>query len=261
MSFSNNDLNKSRGLDTNVLKVLDYRKTIRDNKAKTLKRKQVEQEILVLRTRLNVIDREIQRLNVSERRFHGDESRAELELAEETKTLENLTKELEKHSLNVQELQKTLSSKKMYFGRSKPKISFSTQNAEKEMQSLRSELKRVNQEIEQLNAKKRRLITEMGLVETKSHEAEELQQKTDYQNKEEEIAMQKLTQEMNSEETLISRFKSRFLNQQKSVLEKKRQFEEVKNRLKGSRTVSPALENEKHRIEQKIQSLEVDLNK
>lgn len=261
MSLSNNDLNKSRGLDASALRVLDARKNSRDNRSNDLKRKQVEREILALRTRLNVIDREIQRLSVSERRYHGDESRAEVELEQETRTLENLTKELEKHSFNVQELQKVLSSKKVSLARSKPKVSFSSQNADKENQRLKIELKRVDQEIDQLNAKKKRLVSEMNLVETKSKEAEELAKMSEHQNKEEEVAMQKVVQEMNAEETLLSRFKSRFLNQQKSVLEKKRQFEEVKKRMTGSQTASPALENEKHQIEQKIQNLERELNK
>ncbi|MBP9763421.1 MAG: hypothetical protein KBD10_01585 [Candidatus Pacebacteria bacterium] len=277
----------SRGLDAHAMSVLDSRKKNRDNRGSDLKRKHAEREINSLRSKLDVINREIQRLAVSGRRFHGDEARTKTEFEQESRALDDITKELGIHSEKIKELDRVLSAKKMVSAKS-GKSDFGQEAAKKEVQRLKTELnhatrdveqlnakkrlldqeiahlnnqkKSVDQEIEQLDPHKRRLMNEIRTTEDKIQQAAELEIKSSHDSLLVEREVDKVSEELRSEQSMFSRLKARFSNQHRNFLSKKKQMEEVDKRMKGASEGSPALENEKMKIEQQIRNLEKDLN-
>lgn len=256
MAFSDNSFNKNRGLDPGAMRVLDSRKKSKDNRTGDLKRKQVERELAALRARLAVIDRELQRLAVSERRFHGDEARAHQEFEKESHDFEEITKELGTHSEKAKELQRLLGTKKSMVSRFTSSNNFGREAAEKEAQMLRNELRRVDQEIDQLSSKKRRIASEIMQVQNKIKQAGDIEHKMSSQSDKIQTEIDGLLQELHSEETTTSRMKIKFNSEQRSVLEKKRQLEEVEKRMQGVATGHPVLESEKAKLEKQIQDLE-----
>jgi chromosome segregation ATPase len=277
----------SRGLDAHAMSVLDSRKKNRDNRGNDLKRKHAEREINSLRSKLDVINREIQRLAVSGRRFHGDEARTKTEFEQESRALDDITKELGIHSEKIRELDRVLSAKRMV-SEKVHKSDFGQESAKKEIQRLKVELnhatrdveqlnakkrlldqeiahlnnekKSVDQEIEQLDPHKRRLMNEIRTTEDKIQQAAELEIKSSHDSLLVEREVDKVSEELRSEQSMFSRLKARFSNQHRSFLSKKKQMEEVDKRMKGASEGSPALENEKMKIEQQIRNLEKDLN-
>lgn len=277
----------SRGLDAHAMSVLDSRKKNRDNRGNDLKRKHAEREINSLRSKLDVINREIQRLAVSGRRFHGDEARTKTEFEQESRALDDITKELGIHSEKIRELDRVLSAKRMV-SEKVHKSDFGQEAAKKEVQRLKTELnhatrdveqlnakkrlldqeiahlnnqkKSVDQEIEQLDPHKRRLMNEIRTTEDKIQQAAELEIKSSHDSLLVEREVDKVSEELRSEQSMFSRLKARFSNQHRNFLSKKKQMEEVDKRMKGASEGSPALENEKMKIEQQIRNLEKDLN-
>lgn len=248
MAFSapQRDFNKSRGIDPRAAATLDAKKNSRAKREDDLKRKQTEREINALRSRLSVVDREIQRLTVSERRYHGDEAKALEEFERESKEVLDLTNQLRNHSEKVTELQRALNTKKLLVSKSKN----SHETADRENQRLKNELKEVDREIEQLNARKRRLISEMMTEQVK------IKKTYDVDLKEED----KIFRELQSEEGLINGLKNRFSTAQQLMLRKQRELEQVRERVKGASGGSISLESEKEKLEKKISDLERNLN-
>ncbi len=277
----------SRGLDAHAMSVLDSRKKNRDNRGNDLKRKHAEREINSLRSKLDVINREIQRLAVSGRRFHGDEARTKTEFEQESRALDDITKELGIHSEKIKELDRVLSAKRMV-SEKVHKSDFGQETAKKEVQRLKTELnhatrdveqlnakkrlldqeiahlnnqkKSVDQEIEQLDPHKRRLMNEIRTTEDKIQQAAELEIKSSHDSLLVERELDKVSEELRSEQSMFSRLKARFSNQHRNFLSKKKQMEEVDKRMKGASEGSPVLESEKMKIEQQIRNLEKDLN-
>jgi chromosome segregation ATPase len=258
--MATDDFYKSRGIDPRALQTLNARKNSRGNRQDDLRRKQAEREINALRARLTVIDREIQRLSVSGRRFHGDESRAETEFEQETKKFSELTKELARHSEKIKELNAALSSKKVSTAKLASKRDFGSLNAEKEVSRLKEEVRKVDHEIEQLDSKKRRLYSEVSSAIQKMEQAKEMEARTMSEFNKEEGNVAEIVLELKSEESMYNRFKARFSAEHRSMTAKQRELESVKKRMKGAETGSPALLNEKQKLEQKIQALEKELN-
>ena len=254
------DFNNDRGLDPRAMATLNAKKNSRSQRENDLKRKQVEREVNSLRARLSVIDRELQRLSVSERRYHGDESKAQLEFERESRSFTELTKELGAHSEKVKELQQVLNTKKVMSHKTSMSNDFGAGAAQKESDRLKSELKRVDQEIEQLNGKKRRLVLEFSSAQQKVQKAQEMELKSHATDHNVDSEIQRLLKEIQSEETILGRFKSRFTSEQQKVSDKKRELDEIKKRISGTSSGSPALESEKQKIEQKISQLEKSLN-
>jgi chromosome segregation ATPase len=254
------DLNNDRGLDPRAMATLQAKQNSRAKREDDLKRKQTEREINALKARLSVVDREIQRLSVSERRYQGDESRVEQDFERESRSLDELTKELGRHSEKVKSLQDALNAKKLLSHRMQVSNDFGREAADKENDRLKNELKRVDQEIDQLNSKRRRLVAEMTGVQQKIQRAYELENKEQTELKENQNEINKILQELQSEESVIGRFKARFSTEQKTVLEKQKQLADVKRRMQGASSGSPALESERDRIEKKIRDLEQTLN-
>lgn len=256
----NADFQNNRGLDPRAMATLQAKKNSRGKREDDLKRKQTEREINSLKARLNVIDREIERLSVSQRRYHGAESKAENDLERESRSLLELTKELGRHSDKVKELQQALNTKKLMAHKSSFSNDFGREASEKENERLKAELRRVDQEMEQLNGRRRRLIAEMTGVQQKIQRSYEFETKEHTESRENQNEIDRILKELQSEESMISRFKARFTTEQKTVQEKERQLNETKKRVQGTSSGSPALENEKERIEKKIRELEQSLN-
>lgn len=254
------DFNNDRGLDPRAMATLNAKKNSRSQRENDLRRKQVEREINSLRARLAVVNRELQRLAVSERRYHGDEARAEQEFERESRSFEELTKELGRHSDKVRELQQLLNTKKVMSHKTSVANDFGAEAAQKESDRLKNELKRVDQEIEQLNGKRRRLTLDLSATQQKVQKAHEMELKSHANDHNVDSEIQQLFKEIQSEETILGRFKSRFTSEQKRVLDKQRELDNLKKRMTGSSGGAPALESEKQKIEQKINELEKSLN-
>ncbi len=253
--YSNN-LAKGRGLDPRALSMLESKKQAQDKRKNELKRKQTEREISALRARLHVVDREIQRISVSERRYKGEETRAEQEFKNEARNVAELTKELARHSDKVRELQNALNSKKSLLSRGSTRTDFGAETAQRETERLQDELKTIDREIEQLNLKRRRVISDMTRSQQKLKQSQDKQSKTEFQAKQVEFEIAKILQNLRSEETVLNQFKTRFSIDQKNLLRKQKQYEDIKSRETGTAKSSPALQNEKQKIEQKIKELE-----
>jgi chromosome segregation ATPase len=254
------DFNKSRGLDPRAMATLDAKKNSRAARENDLKRKQAEREINAVRALLNVVDRELQRLSVSGRRYHADEARAEQEFEQEARKFTELTKELERHSDKIKELNAKLGAKRISTTRVASKRDFGSINAGKEVQRLKDDLRKVDQEIEHLNAKKRRMYSEISAAIQKMEQAQALEQRAAAELHEGEDGMEEIISEIKSEESMLGRFKARFSVEQRNLATKKKELESVKNRMKGTDSGSPALLNEKQKLEQKIRELEKNLN-
>lgn len=254
------NLTKSRGLDPRALATLDARKNSRAKREDELKRKQTEREISGLRARLAVINREIQRLSVSERRYHGDAARAQQEFETEAKNVLELTKELGRHSSKVKELQQALNAKKVLTSKAQKTSDFGREAAEKESERLRTELKRIDQEIDQLNSRRRRITAEMSSFQQKVQKASEMEMKSETEMRRNEGEISKILQELQSEESVLDRFKARFSVEQKTMIAKQNELQNVKKRMQGAGSGSPELESERQRIEQQIRELERKLN-
>jgi chromosome segregation ATPase len=254
------DFNNDRGLDPRAVATLNAKKNSRSQRENDLRRKQVEREINSLRARLAVVNRELQRLAVSERRYHGDEARAEQEFERESRSFEELTKELGRHSDKVRELQQLLNTKKVMSHKTSISSDFGAEAAQKESDRLKNELKRVDQEIEQLNGKRRRLTLDLSATQQKVQKAHDMELKSHANDHNVDSEIQQLFKEIQSEETILGRFKSRFTSEQKRVSDKQRELDSLKKRMTGSAGGAPALESEKQKIEQKINELEKSLN-
>lgn len=260
MGYSINDFNSSRGLDPRAMATLDAKKNSRVARENDLKRKQAEREINAVRARLTVVDRELQRLNVSGRRYHADEARAEAELEQEARKFTELTKELERHSDKIKELNAKLGAKRISTTRVASKRDFGSISAGKEVQRLKDDLKKVDHEIEQLNAKKRRMYSDISAAIHKMEQAQALEQRAAAEFHKGEDGMEEIISQIKSEESMLNRFKSRFSVEQRNLATKKKELESVKKRMQGTDSGSPALLNEKQKLEQKIRELEKNLN-
>ncbi len=253
------NLNKGRGIDPRAQATLDAKKNSRENKEKEIKRKHAEREINSLKARLSVIDRELKRLSVSERRYTGDEHKAQEEYDREAKNVLKLTNELQVHSAKVKDLQQILNTKKISSSRNSSTGDFGRSAHEKEVQNLQSELTRIDQEITQLSSKKRTISIKISSVQNEIQKSMQMQTKMESISKNDENQLQDMMQKINSEETVMNQLKSRFSSAQNVLLNKQRELESVKNRKKGTVDASPSLQNYKQNIEQKIRELEKDL--
>lgn len=261
MAFSNNSFNSNRGLDPHAMRVLDMRKQKREDKDRELKRKQVEREVNSLKTRISVIDREIERLSVTGRRSRGDIARTEQELQNEIQDVLGITKELGEHESKIHELEAKLGAKKGTFSRLKSMVSRSGHDSfSVEVQRLRDELKRVEQEIDQLQMKRKRLVSDMSQIQQKQQQKYDQEAKFSTELTQNQTELEKLMQEMESEKSMFSRIRARYSREQKQVLQKQKEIEDVRNRFQGSDTGIPNLEREKQNLEQRIKNLEKDLN-
>ncbi|MEY2703906.1 MAG: hypothetical protein RLY43_2545 [Bacteroidota bacterium] len=255
-----NNFKNDRGLDPRAMATLQAKKNSRSKREDDLKRKQTEREINSLRARLHVVDRELERLSVAQRRYHGSEARAESDFERESRSLLELTKELGRHNDKVKELETALNSRKLMSHKTSLSNDFGRDLAEKEKERLNIELRKVDQEIEQLNGRRRRLVAEMSGVQQKIQRAYEMETKDQTEARENQNEINRILKELQSEESVLSRFKARFGTEQKTVFEKQRQLEETHKRMQGTSSGSPALQNEKDRIEKKIRELEQTLN-
>lgn len=253
------DFNNSRGLDPRAMATLDAKKNSRAQRENDLKRKQAEREINAVRARLTVVDRELQRLSVSGRRYHADESRAEAELEQEARKFSELTKELERHSDEIKQLNTVLGSKRISTTKVASKRDFGSINAGKEVQRLKDDLRKIDQEIEQLNTKKRRIYSDVSAAIQKMEQAQALEQRAATEFHKGEDGMEKIISEIKSEESMLGRLKARFSVEQRNLSTKQKELESVKKRTQGTNSGSPALLNEKQKLEQKIHELEKDL--
>lgn len=263
MAFSRSfkrDFNQDRGLDPRAMATLAAKKNSRAAREDDLRRKQIERELNSLRARLTVIDREIQRLNVFERRYNADEARANQDFAKESKSLLGLTEELGRHSSKVQQLKSLLESKKVVAHKSHVSNDFGREMAEKESDRVKAELKRVDGEIDQLNSRRRRLASELSSIQQKIQKAFELESREDTKEKESQNEINRILEELQSEESIMERFKSRFSSEQRVIHEKERQLSDIKKRIKGATSGAPALEVERERLQKKINDLEKELN-
>lgn len=256
----NSGFQGDRGLDPRAMATLQAKKNSRGKREDDLRRKQTEREINSLRARLNVINRELERLAVSQRRYQGSESKASLEFERESRSLLELTKELGRHNDKVKELQQALNTKKLMSHKTNFSNDFGRENAEKENERLKAELRRVDQEMDQLNSRRRRLVAEMSGVQQKIQRANEMESKSNVGSHENQIEINRILKELQSEESVINRFKARFTIENKTVKEKEKQLEETKKRMQGAASAAPSLESEKDRIEKKIRDLEKTLN-
>jgi chromosome segregation ATPase len=260
MAFSNNSFNNQRGLDPKAMQVLEMRKKKRDDRSKDLKRKQVERETNAMRARLAVIDREIERLSVTEKRARGEVVRVDQDLQNEVRDVLNVTKELSGHENRIRELERMLGTKKGAFDRLKSMVSRSgNDNTGSEVQRIREDLKQVEQQLESLENKRKRLIADMGQVQEKQHKLYEQQEKFSSELSLSENQLKVLTQEMDAEKSMFGRLRARYASEQTDLIKKQKEVVEVKNRLLGAASGIPNLEREKQRIEAKIKNLEQEL--
>lgn len=256
MALSNDDFYKNRGIDSRAAATLKAKKEGAARREDDLKRKQIQREIDSLKSRISIIDREIERLSVSERRYKGDEARAKLEFEKESREMLELTRDLQVHSSKVEQLKSLLNSKKITAGRSSSKKDFGRDAIERDSQRLKTELRQIDQEIDQLNGKKRRIVSEMSSFQTKMQSVVNLENKEVSESRRQQEEMEKIFQELQSEESIIERFKSRFTKEKRESTEKEKELSAVRGRMQGASAGAPALESEKMRIERQIQELE-----
>lgn len=254
------NLTKNRGIDPRAAATLDAKKNSQAKRQDDLKRKQTEREINTLKSRLTVIDRELQRLSVFERRFHSDVARAKQEFDIEVKNMSELTQELSRHSDKVAELKRALDTKRFSATRMVGQKDFGREAAQKESDRLHNELKRIDREIDQLNSQRRRILSEMSSFQQKAQKASEMEARESTEMRRGENEINQVLHELQSEESLLNRFKTRFSLEKKSVLSKQHELENVKKRLQGAGSGSPGLESEKQKIEKRIAELERTLN-
>lgn len=258
MAFSNNNLNNSRGLDSHAMNVLDFRKKKRQEKDQNLRKQKAEREINSLRARLAVIDREIERLSVTERRSRSEIVKTEQDFKKEINDVLSLTRELSEHESKIKKIESMLGLKQGAISRLKSVVSRSSHTEDREIGRLKDELSRIEKEIEQLNNKRKRIISEMSVYQHKVQKESELESRISAEFHENESEISKLMQELDSEKSLFSRLRSRMNREQIELSQSERRSQDIKNRLMGSKSGIPSLESEKLRIEQKIKQLEKD---
>src|SRR5690606_13405659 len=144
------------------------------------------------------------------------------ELQQEARKFSELTKELERHSDKIKELNAKLGAKRISTRRVASKRDFGSLNAGKEVQRLKDDLRKVDQEIEQLNAKKRRMYSEISAAIQKMEQAQALEQRAAAEIHEGEDGMEEIISEIKSEESMLGRFKARFSVEQRNLATKKK---------------------------------------
>lgn len=254
------DLQNQRGLDPRAIKALELREKKKEEQAQRLKQDKVQREVNSLHSRLAIINREIERLTVTERRSRGSITGGEKELARDLRDVAAVSKELIEHEGKIKELRQMMGKETNFISRLRNQTSVVSHSMDSsKLSQLRVELNDIQREKDQLENKRRRIIGEMAqeqaILERKS------EQKKDSSNglREHESKVQQILQEMHAEQGTYNRLKAHLSSEQQKVRTETEAFERDQRRMEGSSKGTSSLERDKKKMENRIRELEREM--
>ncbi len=279
--FGMDNLAKSRGLDPQALKTLALRKKGRDDRSQSLRQKNALRDINTLRARLTVLDREIQRLSVGERRNRADVARGRGELSHELADVEEVSKALDKELAEFKKIELAIGKERSAIGRLRSAQSqVKTSDVERQLSSLQTRLKQIDVDAGSVDAKRKRLMAEITQLDhemtaIESQRARIMNEVTQHQTKlasgtstvqrvmsdleKHQAEMDKLISEQDHHGSAMRQLKAQLMREQREAKAKAKLFEQVGLRLQGKEQGVPALERDRAHIEQQIRNLEKEL--
>jgi len=281
MGLSASDAANSRGLDPRAVRMLELRKKKRGERERSLRQDKARRELNALHSRLSILDREIQRLSVGERRNRADQSRGRGNLSHELADVAEVSKALTEEMQKFQKIQLAIGKERNIIGRLRNAQSrVKTDDAERQLTSLQGRMKQLDVEAGNVDAKRKRLLAELTQVE---HELDAIDAQRNrimvevgnHQNKinsgtgdlhkivsdleKHELEMQKLISEQDHQDSALRQLKAKLMREQREAKEEAKIFERTQQRLQGKERGIPSLERDRSQIEQQIRKLEQEL--
>lgn len=281
MALSAYDAANSRGLDPRALKTLELRKKKRGERERQLRQDKARRDLNALHARLSVIDREIQRLSVGERRNRSDISRSRTELGRELADVSEVSKALTEEVERYKKIELAIGKERTIIGRLRSAQSrIKTNDVERQLTSLQGRMKQLDVEAGNVDAKRKRLLAELSQIE---HELDAIDAQrnrimtevANHQSKisggagdlhkivsdleKHELEMQKLMSERDQHDSALRQLKAKLMREQHEAKAEAKVFERVEQRLQGKERGIPALERDRSHIQQQIRQLEQDL--
>lgn len=253
-------LQKQRGLDPRALKTLEYKEKARKERTRDLEKKKIQKEVNAIRARLTVIEREIERLSVTEHRSQADVVKEEKELQENLRDVTQITKELVEHDEKIKLLRQNVGRENNLVTKFKTLISRLQSNGTgSSLNGLKSELSIVEREIEQLDNKKRRLISDISRSEKESGRHGSSAQNVEKELTEHERKLIQILEEMRQEESIYKRLKTRLVRSEQDAKTAERVLVGAQNRMTGSTKGIPSLQKDKSKLEERLRFLETQV--
>jgi len=281
MGLSASDAANSRGLDPRAVRMLELRKKKRVERENSLRQDKARRELNALHARLSVLDREIQRLSVGERRNRADQSRGRGNLAHELADVAEVSKALTEEMQKFQKIQLAIGKERNIIGRLRNAQSrVKTDDAERQLVSLQGRMKQLSVEAGNVEAKRKRLLAELTQVEHEMGAIDAQRNRImvevgNHQSKinsgtgdlykivsdleKHELEMQKLISEQDHQDSALRQLKAKLMREQREAKEEAKIFERTQQRLQGKERGIPSLERDRSQIEQQIRKLEQEL--
>jgi chromosome segregation ATPase len=278
MAFSNDDF-ANRGLDSGAVKMLRFKKDARDRHAKSLGKDRAQQQLNALRARLTVLEREIERLHLTERRNVGEKAQARNFLNREQGDVLAVTKLLQDETLKFEKIQLALGKEKTLVSRIKSlagqrtqtddvartlaslrtkmsQIDTEARSLEAERAHIMSELTQVERQMNEVKAKRDRVMHEVNAIQNTKHTSDHGTQVAVAQLKEHETVLSQLLSEHAQHDSSIRQLKARLSREEHEAHEKEGEVEQLETRLRGVATGIPSLEHDRAQIIKQIEELE-----
>ncbi|MEY2640899.1 MAG: hypothetical protein RL150_292 [Candidatus Parcubacteria bacterium] len=275
------DAAAKRGIDPRALQTLALKKKKQEEREATLRKAVATRELNALRSRLSVIEREIQRLQITERRTKSTQSQGRIALEHEQRAVLDLTAKLNEAVGEHKRIMLALGKEEGFVARLKSLRSRDAgSDVARQLTQLKDRLRQLDTDAHAAETRHRQLLAELSQAERALHAIEAQrsrimtevtsQERTQAQTEAETRAMLKeleqhesslrqLMSERDEHESAIRQLKASLTREEHQAKEARDVVARSETRHEGAEKSIPSLEHDREQLEQKIKALEHEI--
>lgn len=275
------DAAAKRGLDPRALKTLALREQKRKEREAALRKATATRELNSLRARLSVIEREIQRLQVTERRTKSTRAQGQAQLERERRDVLTVSAQLDEalaahkrimlafgkeegvvarlKSLRSQDASRDTARQLAQLTDRVRQLDADVRAADARRKQLLAELAQAERTVASLEAQRARIMADVAVHERAQAQDVAAQRAALKELETHEASLTRLIQERAAQESSIRQLKASLAREEHEAKEAQEHVSQSAQRHTGSEKGIPSLERDKERIAQQIADLERDI--
>lgn len=269
----------NRGLDPGAVKMLKFKKEARKTRADSLGKERAQQQLNGLRAKVMILEREIDRLQLTERRNVGEKTQARNILNRELGDVQAVAHDLQEKTAEFEKIKLALGKEKTLVSRLKSlagsptasddvgrmlaalqtkmhQIDTEAKAIEAQRAHIMAELTQVERHLGEVHAQRDRVMHEASTVQNQKHTGDREVQAAVAQLKAHEATLQQLLSEHAQHDSTIRQLHARLGREEREVHEKEREVEQLETHVRGVVSGIPSLERDRAQITKQIEDLQ-----